>query len=199
MTDLAAMTDLADLFAQKKYVVLRSCVKDPELSLLYRYACKRAENGTMFLDGTAPGAKSSAGDVFMDGLLMDLLPFAEEVSRAKLFPTYSYFRVYSRGDVLEKHTDRPSCEISLSLCLGYHAERPWPLLVEGPAGASSVELTPGDALLYRGIECPHWREPMDGEQTAQVFLHYVDQDGPYAEWKYDKRPALSFKRPHLTK
>jgi len=199
MTNLAAMTDLADLFAQKKYVVVRSCVKDPELSLLYRYACKRAQIGTMFLDGTSSGAWSAPGDCFMDGLLMDLLPFAEEVSRAKLFPTYSYFRVYSRGDVLEKHTDRPSCEISLSLCLGYQAERPWPLQVEGPAGASSVELAPGDGLLYRGIECPHWREPMDGEQAAQVFLHYVDQNGPYAEWKYDKRPALSFKKPHFGK
>ncbi|HEY2976119.1 MAG TPA: hypothetical protein VGJ48_26630 [Pyrinomonadaceae bacterium] len=199
MTNLAAMTDLADLFAQKKYVVVRSCVKDPELSLLYRYACKRAQIGTMFLDGTSSGAWSAPGDCFMDGLLMDLLPFAEEVSRTKLFPTYSYFRVYSRGDVLEKHTDRPSCEISLSLCLGYQAERPWPLQVEGPAGASSVELAPGDGLLYRGIECPHWREPMDGEQTAQVFLHYVDQNGPYAEWKYDKRPALSFKKPHFGK
>ncbi len=199
MTNLAAMTDLADLFAQKKYVVVRSCLKDPELSLLYRYACKRAQIGTMFLDGTSSGAWSAPGDCFMDGLLMDLLPFAEEVSRAKLFPTYSYFRVYSRGDVLEKHTDRPSCEISLSLCLGYQAERPWPLQVEGPAGASSVELAPGDGLLYRGIECPHWREPMDGEQTAQVFLHYVDQNGPYAEWKYDKRPALSFKKPHFGK
>jgi hypothetical protein len=197
MTNLAAMTDLADLFAQKKYVVVRSCLKDPELSLLYRYACKRAQIGTMFLDGTSSGAWSAPGDCFMDGLLMDLLPFAEEVSRAKLFPTYSYFRVYSRGDVLEKHTDRPSCEISLSLCLGYQAERPWPLQVEGPAGASSVALAPGDGLLYRGIECPHWREPMDGEQTAQVFLHYVDQNGPYAEWKYDKRPALSFKKPHF--
>jgi hypothetical protein len=199
MTNLAAMTDLADLFAQKKYVVVRSCLKDPELSLLYRYACKRAQIGTMFLDGTSSGAWSAPGDCFMDGLLVDLLPFAEEVSRAKLFPTYSYFRVYSRGDVLEKHTDRPSCEISLSLCLGYQAERPWPLQVEGPAGASSVELAPGDGLLYRGIECPHWREPMDGEQTAQVFLHYVDQNGPYAEWKYDKRPALSFKKPHFGK
>jgi hypothetical protein len=199
MTDLASMTDVADLFARQKYVVLRSCVKNPELSLLYRYACKRAQIGTMFLDGTSSGAWSAPGDCFMDGLLMDLLPFAEEASRLKLFPTYSYFRVYSRGDVLEKHTDRPSCEISLSLCLGYEAERAWPLLVEGPAGVSSVELAPGDGLLYRGIECPHWREPMDGEQTAQVFLHYVDQNGPYAEWKYDKRPALSFKRPHLAK
>lgn len=189
------MTDLADLFGRQKYAVRRSCVKDPELSRLYRYACKRAENGTMFLDGTAPGALSSAGDVFMDGLLMDLLPVAEEVSRLKLFPTYSYFRVYHRGDVLDKHTDRPSCEISLSLCLGYEAERPWPLMVEGPQGVSSIELAPGDGLLYRGIECPHWRESMDGERAVQVFLHYVDQNGPYAEWKYDKRAGLSFKRP----
>jgi hypothetical protein len=192
------MTDLADLFAQHKYVVRRSCIKNPDLSLLYRYACKRAENGTMFLDGTAPGAASAPGDVFMDGLLMELLPVVEEVSRLKLFPTYSYFRVYHRGDVLAKHTDRPSCEISLSVCLGYEAERPWPLLVEGPNGISSIELGPGDGLIYRGIECPHWRESLNGANTAQVFLHYVDQNGPYAEWKYDKRPGLSFKRPgHL--
>jgi hypothetical protein len=50
-------------------------------------------------------------------------------------------------------------------------------------------------MFYRGVECPHWREPLNGDHVAQVFLHYVDQNGPYAEWKYDKRPALSFKRP----
>jgi len=189
------MKDLAELFSRQKYVIWRSCLKDPELSLLYRYAGKRAQVGTMKLDGTAPGALSAAGDVFMDGLLVDLLPGTEAISRLKLFPTYSYFRVYHRGDVLAKHTDRPSCEISLSLCLGYQGEKPWPLMVEGPAGISSVELAPGDGLLYRGIDCPHWREALDGESTAQVFLHYVDQFGPYAEWKYDKRAALSFKRP----
>jgi len=189
------MNDMAELFARQKYVVWRSCLKDPDLSLLYRYACTRAEKGTMFLDGTAPGALSSAGDVFMDGLLMDLLPVAEEATRLKLFPTYSYFRVYHRGDVLGKHTDRPSCEISLSLCLGFEAERPWPLMVEGPMGISSIELAPGDGLIYRGIECPHWREPLNGDHAAQVFLHYVDQNGPYAEWKYDKRPGISFTRP----
>ncbi len=191
------MSELADLFARQKYVVWQSCLKDPQLSLLYRWACRRAETGTMFLDGTAPGAMSSAGDVFMDGLLMDLLPGAEEISRLKLFPTYSYFRLYHRGDVLARHTDRPSCEISLSVCLGYQAEKSWPLMVEGAAGISSIELAPGDALLYRGIECPHWRESLEGELMAQVFLHYVDQNGPYADWKYDKRPGLLFKRPRL--
>lgn len=193
------MTDLAEIFARQKYVVWRTCVKDPELSLLYRYASKRAQIGTMFLDGTSAGAWSAPGDCFMDGLLVELLPKVEEVSRVKLFPTYSYFRVYTRGDVLDKHTDRQSCEISLSLCLGYQGSRPWPLWLEGPTGSSAIELAPGDGVIYRGIECPHWREPLEGEQTAQVFLHYVDQNGPYAEWKYDKRPALTFKRPRVSK
>src|SRR5437870_4055582 len=145
------MKDLAQLFAKQKYVVWRSCLKDPQLSLLYRYACKRADIGTMKLDGTAPGALSAAGDVFTDGLLLDLLPGAEVISRLKLFPTYSYFRVYHRGDVLARHTDRESCEISLSLCLGYQGEKPWPLMIKGASGITSAELAPGDGLLYRGI------------------------------------------------
>ena len=186
------MTTLADLFAEQKYVVRRSCIKEPQLSLLYRYACKRAESGTMLHDPQVPEAWAAHGDVFTDGLLVDFLPIAEEVSNLELFPTYSYFRVYERGHVLAKHIDRPACEISISLCLGYRAERPWPILIEGPAGISSIELAPGDGLFYRGIECPHWREPLEGEQAAQVFLHYVDKNGPHSEWKYDKRPGLAF-------
>ena len=189
------MTDLTELFARQKYAVWRSCLKDPQLSLLYRYACKRAELGTMKLDDTSPGALSAPGDVFMDGLLMDMLPLAEQVSTKKLYPTFSYFRVYHRDDILERHKDRPACEISLTLCFGYQAERPWPILIEGPGGIASIELAPGDGLFYRGVECAHWREPLDGEHTAQVFLNYVDQNGAYAEWKYDKRPGLAFKRP----
>lgn len=152
----------------------------------------------MIQEGRVTDALSAYGDLFTDGLLMEFLPVAEEVSRLKLFPTYSYFRVYRRGEFLAKHRDRPACELSLTLCLGYEAERPWPIFVEGPFGISSIELARGDGLFYRGIECAHWREPLDGERTAQVFLHYVDQNGPYAEWKYDKRPARPFNRPHLS-
>ena len=50
---------------------------------------------------------------------------------------------------------------------------------------------PGDALLYRGIELPHWREAFDGDRMAQVFLHYVDRDGPHRDWAYDKRARLA--------
>lgn len=141
-------------------------------------------------DAQVPDAWSAHGDLFMDGLLLDTLPLAEEVTQAKLFPTYSYFRVYKKGDVLDKHKDRPSCEISLSICMGYQADGPWPIWIETLEGVSSIDLYPGDAMFYRGIECPHWREPLTGERVVQVFLHYVDQNGPYAEWKFDKRPSL---------
>jgi len=189
------MCSLSQAFARDKYAVYRSCLKDPQLTLLYRYACKRADSGTMNSDPRSPGAWAAPGDVFMDGLLVDLLPLAEDVSGLKLFPTYSYFRVYRPGDILVKHRDRPSCEITFTLCLGYQAERPWPLLLECPAGIASIELEPGDGLFYRGTEWTHWREPMEGELAAQAFLHYVDQNGRYAEWKYDKREGLPFDRP----
>jgi len=187
---------MSDEFGRQRYAVSREILKDPELSLLYQYACCRAEKSTMTSDARSPGASAAAGDVFMDGLLVDFLPLAETITGMKLFPTYSYFRVYKRGDVLVRHTDRPSCEISLTLCLGYEAGGPWPLFLETPGGVSSIELGPGDALFYRGTECVHWREPMSGERAAQVFLHYVDQNGPYAEWKYDKRREIPFDRPH---
>ncbi|HEY2917803.1 MAG TPA: hypothetical protein VGK77_02285, partial [Candidatus Binatia bacterium] len=103
-----SMKELAKQFAKNKYAVCRSCITDPQLSLLCRYACRRAELGTMKLDDTSPGALAAPGDVFMDGLLTDLLPLAESITELKLFPTFSYFRVYHRGDILERHTDRPA-------------------------------------------------------------------------------------------
>lgn len=190
------MSELADQFARQKYAVCPSRLKDPDLSLLYRYVRKRAGSGTMRSDPRSPGAWAAAGDVFIDGLLVDFLPLVEEITSLKLFPTYSYFRVYRRGDVLVKHKDRPSCEITLTLCLGYEAASAWPLFLESPEGVLSIALEPGDALLYRGTEWTHWREPMNGDLTAQAFLHYVDQNGPHAEWKYDKRRELPFVRPH---
>ena len=187
-----SINELADSFARDKYVVWRSCLKDPQLSLFFRYTCKRADLETMIQDPRAPGADAAPGDLFIDALLLDFLPSAEAISRLKLFPTYSYFRVYKRGDFLVKHTDRPSCEISISFYVAHHA---WPLLLEMPNGISSIELKPGDALFYRGIDISHWREPMNGERAAHVFLHYVDQSGPYAEWKYDRRNGIPSHKP----
>ena len=40
------------------------------------------------------------------------------------------------------------------------------------------------------MEYYHWREPYHGSEHRQVFLNYVDVDGEYTNWKYDKRECL---------
>jgi hypothetical protein len=184
--------DLAAQFERQRYAVWRSLLAPDEVNRLYSYALLRVRSGTMSLtDAQVPQTPSAGGDFIMDGVLADLAPRVEQATGLELFPTYSYFRVYKRGDVLARHTDRPACEISLSVSLGLVADRAWPLSIEGPFGAADVALNPGDALLYRGIECPHGRDAFDGESAAQLFLHYVDRHGPHAAWKFDKRGALT--------
>lgn len=183
----------ATSFATNKYAVLRALVKNPTLASCYKYALRMAEKGALQRSAQVPGAATLVGygDPMMEILLEKLAPDIERATALSLDPTYSCFRVYRRGDALEKHRDRPSCEISLSVNLGCRVERPWPLWIEGPGGASPISLEPGDAVLYRGIECCHWREPFAGEHAVQLFLHYVDRNGAHAEWKFDKRPQLS--------
>jgi hypothetical protein len=130
------------------------------------------------------------GDPAFDGLLEYLRPGIEENSGLRLLPTYSYFRLYKHGDVLCRHRDRRACEISISLNIGQKPADPWPLRLEDESGSYAALLRPGDALLYRGIDKFHWREPYQGKMLVQVFLHYVDRDGPHADQKFDGRPTL---------
>jgi hypothetical protein len=51
-------------------------------------------------------------------------------------------------------------------------------------------LDKGDIVVYKGMVSEHWREPYKGKQQIQIFMHYVDADGPHAEWSLDKRPML---------
>lgn len=92
--------------------------------------------------------------------------------------------------MLTRHRDRKACEISLSLNIGQRPSEPWPLCVESERESHSASLSPGDALLYRGIDLFHWRDAYQGEALVQVFLHYVDLDGPNADQKFDGRPTL---------
>ena len=118
-----------------------------------------------------------------------LLGMRESIGRQlglELVPTYSYFRIYTTGNKLDKHIDRPPCEISMTLCLSRDGES-WPIFIEG----TPVYHDPGDLVVYRGCEMKHWREPFKGTKQAQMFLHYNDKNGPHGEnFIYDGRPFL---------
>jgi hypothetical protein len=184
------------IFEQQKYLFAPGLLEPEARAFYYTVAVRRARTGAMAPgDFQVPGTPAIHGDVVMEKLLEELRPAVERLSGLALHPTYSYLRVYKKGDVLERHVDREACEVSVSLCLGQEPGTPWPLWIEGPSGTSKVEMAPGDAVLYRGIECPHWREAYPGEHVAQVFLHYVDAEGPHAALKYDGRPGLWVHRP----
>ena len=154
---------------------------------------KIVAEGKTTKDPQCPLSEAVHGAPVFDSLLEQLLPNFELASGKKLYPTYAYARLYAPGEELKIHTDRPACEISATLTLGFEGD-PWPIYMgdEGGANASKIMMEVGDAVLYRGCDKHHWREPYkEGKWQAQVFLHYVDVNGPHAEWKYDKRPKLN--------
>ena len=152
----------------------------------------RAKAGTLRMagDDLVPGTPTVYGDAEVDALMQDIKPLIEAHSGLKLHPTYSYARIYKKGDALAPHRDRDACEISISLNLGQEPDAPWTLYIGSENAAFAAILGAGDALLYRGTELTHWRAPYEGERLFQVFLHYVDADGPYAEEKFDRRASL---------
>lgn len=181
-------------FTEVGYAVLRGVIADPARVFLYDYALKSACSGRLPCnDPNVVDTPAYYADPFMESLLEMLRPRFTIESGLDLCPTYSYFRVYKTGDLLKPHTDRPACEISVTLNLGYEPRHVWPIWLELAGEARSFALEPGDALLYRGIDLTHWRDAFDGAHAVQVFLHYVDQNGPCKVWKYDGRTSLGIK------
>jgi hypothetical protein len=190
MPQAASIEEVRARFASHRYLKVEALLEDGLRQMLYEHAQRRAEVAPHARRRGQEGAAEMFSDQLMEFVLQGLQPRIEELSGVKLDPTYSFLRIYRRGNFLERHLDRASCEVSVSINLGPALEKPWPLWVKGPLGESAVELLPGDAVLYRGIECEHWREPLEADHAAQVFLHYVEQGGQYSEHKFDKRPSL---------
>ena len=192
------------------YTVIRNVVSKELVEFCYNYLCTKRNVAKFFHeqnyiprefvenemgwgcwnDGQVPNTYSVYGDLVMETLLTKVQPIMEIETETQLYPTYSYARLYKNNDILERHKDRPSCEISTTLNLGGD---PWPISLE-PSGEEgkqgvSISLEPGDMLIYDGSALEHWREVFEGEICGQVFLHYNDiADGE--KYKYDGRPLL---------
>lgn len=167
--DLA--TFLANYYNMKKQV-LDTCLQHNTISPFENFFghYERKEE-------QVPGSYANYGDIAGDSLLLKLQPIMEETTGLKLYPNYSYQRTYTNGQDLKRHVDRFSCEISTTLFLGGDE---WPIFLE-PSGEKNkngikVNLKPGDMLVYRGNILEHWREPFQGNECIQIFLHYTNQN-----------------------
>jgi hypothetical protein len=146
---------------------------------------KSVEWGT-WTDAQVPNTYSHYADIAMETLLLKLHPVMEKNTKLKLTPNYSYARIYKKGDVLKRHKDRFSCEISTTLFLGGDK---WPIYIQSSDKKElMINLNQGDMLVYKGNILDHWREPFKGTNCAQVFLHYNNVNTKGASDNiYDKR------------
>ena len=187
------------MFKTKKYQVIKNAISYELANFLYNYFMLKRDavkfmyennihSQTSILgtwsDQQIPNTYSCYGDFAMETLMMKVMPVMKKETGLDLVPTYSYARIYKKGDILKKHKDRPSCEISTTLNLGGD---PWSIFLEG----EQVDLNVGDMLIYEGCKLEHWREPFEGDSCGQVFLHYNDINGPYgSQCLFDGRPKL---------
>ena len=208
-------------FKEKKYIVIKKAISYELANFGFNYLLLKREAvawmhknnyiseftpgfGT-WKDKQIPNTFSCYSDFFMETLMMKVLPIMQQRTDMNLIPCYTYTRIYKKGDILKRHSDRPSCEISTTLHLGGD---PWTIFLD-PTGQKtvideykqiikpnapkgiSIDLEVGDMLVYSGCELEHWREPFEGDNCAQVFLHYNNIDGPFGtQNKFDKRPLL---------
>jgi hypothetical protein len=191
-------------FKIKNYQVLKKVISSDLTDFIYKYfLLKRQVANTLFKnnyilqsetifgtwnDPQIPNTYSHYADIAMETLLCKIHPIMEEVTNLKLTPNYSYARIYKKGDILHKHKDRFSCEISTTLNLGGDH---WPIFLKNKNKKIKVNLNPGDMLIYKGVILEHWREEFKGDHCAQVFLHYnnIKTEGSN-ENLFDKRLHL---------
>jgi hypothetical protein len=194
-------TSTIEAFRTDGYAVINGLVSADHVARLRDHLAARADAGSLRMGGDdqVPGTPTVYGDAELDALMQDIKPLIEAHTGLTLHPTYSYARIYKRGDTLAPHRDRAACQISISLNLGQEPDAPWALYLGDETTPFAAMLGPGDVLLYRGVELTHWRDAYQGERLFQVFLHYVDANGPHAGEKFDSRASLgnAFK-PELT-
>ena len=167
--------------ASIKYKLIKNFFNDQELKILEKYCFNKLDKNKDYELDIQSFSPAWYQDPLMTSLLDVKLPMVEKESNLKLFPTYAYSRYYVFGATLSKHSDRPACEISVTACIKKYDN--WPIIVEG----ESFEIKEGDAVLYAGCDQKHGRPGVyKGEGMAQVFFHYVDQNGPYKDHAYDK-------------
>ena len=208
-------------FKTKKYQVIRGALPKQMANFIFNYMLLQRDAVDLMMkdnkvnpknpfmgnrvDKQVPGCYAKYADWVMETLLMFMIPIMKTKTGLELIPTYSYTRVYEKGDKLKRHKDRPSCEVSTTLHLGGDE---WPIFID-PTGSNNVideekeiyrpgapkgvqvDLKVGDMLIYSGCELEHWRQSFTGNMCSQVFLHYNHANGPYAKTNlFDGRPLL---------
>lgn len=178
--------------------------------VLYNYCLlKYSDPQHIKIDQQANSLICTYNDLAMETILALSTPVIEKNVGKKLWPVNSFLRIYDKGSDLPIHLDRDACEYTVALCIGCSpTDKPYKIFVGSHDENSSYKYynqdkkyismkvkheiphLPNEAIIFKGHDAYHWREYCEHDHFISVFLHYVDQDGPFAEYKWDKREGL---------
>jgi len=172
-----------------KYKYIKNFFTKEELNIVQKYCHNKLNQSNDYCIDEQSFSPAWYNDSLINVFLEKKLKLVEHESNLKIYPTYAYWRYYVFGATLKKHTDRPACEISVTACIKKYDD--WSIFIKG----EEFILNEGDAILYAGCEQEHWRSGVyEGEGLAQVFLHYVNQDGKYSHHAYDNFMKITGKK-----
>ena len=166
-----------DGIREKRYIKIPNFFSKEELDFLQLYVKDRLPYGEI-ADPQSPAAFSFFDDPIFDIFHKTKTKLANEISNLSLIPTYTYWRAYTYGSILKDHTDKPTCEISVTANID-SCGTPWPIFMDG----KEIILNPGEGCMYLGCEVVHGRKPFEGLYSPQVFFHWVDRFGKYEKYK----------------
>jgi len=209
------------MFKKNKYTVIRQAISKDLATFIANYfsmqkqvydTCRKNKYISPYetiighyegKDEQIPNTYCQYSNIAMETLMLKCQPKMEEITGLKLYPAYTYARIYKKGDELKRHKDRFSCEISTTMNLGGDD---WPIYLDPtntdipdpnkkyiPVGNKGVKinLKQGDMLVYSGCLLEHWRNKFKGKECIQAFLHYNNRKTPGAKDNmFDKRQHL---------
>lgn len=185
-------------FKKLKYCRVDEVFDRKELRMMELYLNVLARTGSMIQDPQCPNSLAIYGDSLFDSQLAQKTSAVSLLVGEELLPTYSYTRLYKKGEELVIHRDRPSCEVSVTTAIAIsNGGIISPIYMgnnEDKSGAHKILLEPGQGCIYSGCELYHWREPIECDWMMQTFFHYVRANGPFKDHLFDGRPVLGIQK-----
>ncbi len=182
LTQVTQLTELGIALLENKFIELPSILALSTCGILTNRVQLLAEKNKLLDCEQCPESSWAYEDPLFCVVQEDLQKTLSDLLGIQLVTSFNSVRLYPKGETLSRHLDREAAEYVLSVTLDYQGEQCWPLCLAQNVDDNigyQAKLNIGDAVLMRGHDVYHWREPLENDWQIQAFFFFVDANGPH--------------------
>jgi len=188
------LKNLNNDFEENGYVLTNECISQ-DLNLYLRYCVKLHEqlfktSVNMFTPCVGDYPKELPSSAFSEVLLMVFKDLMVKITGKELQPTFSSVKIFGQDNEILPHTSNPECEYTALLTLKKDKETTWSCKLNNLVNGSSSTFFPdiNDILILRGDEVLLSYNKLEAsDHVTQIYLHFVDINGKYAEHAFNQQ------------